>query len=522
VKTKNWLGAGVLAGMMALATASAEDPPAAKPPKGWSEYIPASKAFAVWLPEGGRRSERSRDATFGGARLKISMVVVQKDNIIYRAEQVSLPVKAGEKVDATAALEAFRDAFVKDVNGLVTSDSDIKLGKMPGKEYVMDAGKTKQAKLRVYVAGPRVYMLSMIGTKEQIESDSAKMYFDSFKHQGMVKEDGTSTGTAGTPAGTASNRGPRTVGGGGDKESSDKAPEGGYLVGVEIGLGKFGPNDVVRAARPIFRVGDKDSTGTQFGTQLDRVVKVVAKPGYAVGALKIKAGLTVDGFSITFMKAADGKLDPKDSYESEWIGGKGGGAPVNVGGDGTLVVGLLVRASDKDATGLGLMYFGEKVAVGKPTQILGGGNDSDFKESGNNGSLLVGMEIGLGKFFNNDVVHAMRPVFREGGKDVLGEQRGTEVARVVKAVAKPGYAVGAITVKAGAGVDGLSITFMKVTESGGLDPKDSYESDWIGGKGGGGPTRLAGDGTPVVGVTGKANNKDLTGLGLLLKEPEKK
>ncbi|MBN9576981.1 MAG: hypothetical protein J0H26_01320, partial [Alphaproteobacteria bacterium] len=54
---------------------------------------------------------------------------------------------------------------------------------------------------------------------------------------------------------------------------------------------------------------------------------------------------------------------------------------------------------------------------------------------------------------------------REGGKEVLGEQRGTELNRVVRVVAKPGYAVGAITTKSGLGLDGFSVTFMKVREN---------------------------------------------------------
>ena len=71
---------------------------------------------------------------------------------------------------------------------------------------------------------------------------------------------------------------------------------------------------------------------------------------------------------------------------------------------------------------------------------------------------------------------------------------------------------------AGLTVDGMSITFMKIAPGGILDPNDSYESAWIGGMGGGGPVRLGGDGTPVIGVIGKSNNADMTGLGLLLRQ----
>src|SRR5207245_11211787 len=135
--------------------------------------------------------------------------------------------------------------------------------------------------------------------------------------------------------------------------------------------------------------------------------------------------------------------------------------------------------------------------VGGKTKIQGGAFDPEFGESAPDGGLLVGFEIGLQKFFNNDVVRAMRPIFRVGDKETLGTQRGTNLSRVVKVVAKPGYAVGAVTAKAGLTVDGMSVTFMKITPAGRLDPNDAYESDWIGGRGGGAPMRLGGDGTPV-------------------------
>jgi predicted Zn finger-like uncharacterized protein len=140
-----------------------------------------------------------------------------------------------------------------------------------------------------------------------------------------------------------------------DPEFSEKGPEGGLLVGFEVGLGKFINNDIVKAVRPIYRVGDKDSLGKQQGTEIARIVKVLAKPGYAVGAITLKTALGVDGFSLTFMKVANGRLDPKDAYESEWVGGKGGHPPVILSGQGALVIGLLGKANMKDVTGLGLL-----------------------------------------------------------------------------------------------------------------------------------------------------------------------
>ena len=158
---------------------------------------------------------------------------------------------------------------------------------------------------------------------------------------------------------------------------------------------------------------------------------------------------------------------------------------------------------------------GPAVANAKTTKIRGGGgNDPEFYDVEPGGGILVGFEIGLGKFVNNSVVKAICPLYRDGNREFIGSRHGVDFSSVVKVVAKPNYAVGAITVKTGLGVDGLSVTFMKI-DGQRLDPQDAYESDWIGGKGGNGPVKLGGDGTQVFGLCGKCNRRDVNGLGLI-------
>ena len=151
-----------------------------------------------------------------------------------------------------------------------------------------------------------------------------------------------------------------------------------------------------------------------------------------------------------------------------------------------------------------------------PTQIFGGGIDPQFRDAAPAKGLLVGFDVGLGKWAGNDVVYAIRPVFvTSEGQEILGQQHGADTSRVTRVKAKSGYAVGAVTVKTVLAVDGLSVTFMKIDKDR-LNPKDAYESDWIGGKGSGPQTRLGGDGTAILGIVGKQNSRDFTGLGLLL------
>jgi S1-C subfamily serine protease len=151
------------------------------------------------------------------------------------------------------------------------------------------------------------------------------------------------------------------------------------------------------------------------------------------------------------------------------------------------------------------------------TRIMGGAFDPQFRDEAPNGGLLIGFDVGLGKFFDNDIIAAVQPFYGTATGEQPGKRYGTNFGRVVTVRAKPGYAVGAITAKAGLTMDGFSVTFMRITGAA-LDPADSYQSEWIGGKGGGGETLLGGGGTPIIGIVGKSNNRDCTGIGLLLKQ----
>jgi hypothetical protein len=61
---------------------------------------------------------------------------------------------------------------------------------------------------------------------------------------------------------------------------------------------------------------------------------------------------------------------------------------------------------------------------------------------------------------------------------------------------------------------------MKVKGDGTLDPKDSYESEWVGWNGEMSLSRSSGGGTPVVGLVGKIVGTQTTALGLLFKGQE--
>jgi hypothetical protein len=153
------------------------------------------------------------------------------------------------------------------------------------------------------------------------------------------------------------------------------------------------------------------------------------------------------------------------------------------------------------------------------TKELGSGN-IPFRDIPPRGAILTGFDVTYGNFASNLVVKSIQPLYRTIDSNLAGSIHGYPSAVSKRVQAKRGYAVGAVTVKAGLGIDGFSVTFMKI-ENGGLNTNDSYVSEWLGGRGGGKETTLAGDGSLVVGIFGGVSNDrklakvQLRSLGLL-------
>jgi S1-C subfamily serine protease len=344
-----------------------EPGPAGPVPAGWKEFTPRDNAFTVWIPEKAQRqSERERTLTIRTSKLKMTQLTVElPGGLLYTVDRLVLPSEISTALKRSEIERIFHEKMLEEFGGKVTGERECKMGSIPGRELTVESG-LKMGRIRLFVAGGgRVFILQVAGSAGDVEKPATDTFLNSCRiptapPKAPSPGPGPGPGVTGprpgpgpaAPAGTAT----KIMGGTFDPEFKDAGPEGTLLAGLEIGLGKFFDNDVVRAVRPIFRKDGSDTLGTQHGTEIDRVVKAVAKPGYAIGAITVTAGLTVDGLSITFMKVVDGKLDPRDAYESEWIGGKGGGGPEKLTGNGTPVVGIVGKVNDKDVTGLGLLF----------------------------------------------------------------------------------------------------------------------------------------------------------------------
>lgn len=156
---------------------------------------------------------------------------------------------------------------------------------------------------------------------------------------------------------------------------------------------------------------------------------------------------------------------------------------------------------------------------------LGGSTQDRTRKDG---SFLVGLKLGLGKFTDREVVYAVAPIFSTPDGNAEDKPIGlfadvrvgkkvtkSQVKRKVTVTAKPGYAVAGVTVKQGMLMDSIEVQFARITD-GKLDLSDTYSSDPYGDGKTAGVTTLRSNGSPVVGIAGREQGGSCSGIGLVL------
>jgi serine/threonine protein kinase/WD40 repeat protein len=174
-----------------------------------------------------------------------------------------------------------------------------------------------------------------------------------------------------------------------------------------------------------------------------------------------------------------------------------------------------VAKSADDGTLFGGIEAAVKGGTTARSRMLGGSaGETDFLDVPGEGGLLTGLIIGIDSANGQGCVKSLQPIYSTRKGRVLGSVHG-EMPRFLHNVeAKPGYAVGSVTIQArGVWLDALAVTFMAIDGTR-LDPGRFYQQGWFGDARGKPPISLVGEGTPIVGIFGKVN-RITSGLGLV-------
>ncbi len=104
---------------------------------------------------------------------------------------------------------------------------------------------------------------------------------------------------------------------------NDRAPSGGFLVGLRIGVDdRFGS---ILNIRSIFQVGNRCTYGEIHGPSGGQPHEIVGKPGFAIGGLLLTTSISIRSIQAIFLRVNNiGQLDPSDRYDSNIVGHESG------------------------------------------------------------------------------------------------------------------------------------------------------------------------------------------------------
>lgn len=134
------------------------------------------------------------------------------------------------------------------------------------------------------------------------------------------------------------------IGGTGGSAFRNVNRQGQPLIGVRFSMGSWAGKAALRQFDPIFERGPSRGFGEP----------AIAREGYAVGGLNVEASPYVAAVQLVYMRLQpDGRLDPSDTYTSDWLGTRSDAPARSLGGNGAPAIGVQGRrAAILDAVGL--------------------------------------------------------------------------------------------------------------------------------------------------------------------------
>jgi hypothetical protein len=152
--------------------------------------------------------------------------------------------------------------------------------------------------------------------------------------------------------------------------------KGGILIGFDVGVRGPAKREIITALRPIYRTASGLSYGRAYGrfsntlangkrAAKDRTVRVVelrARAGLAVGGIKMRTGLGIDGLALHYHRITGDRLEETPTSRSAWVGNEVGGSPNELSTRGQPIVGVIGHLNDGGDAVIALGFLHLKVA----------------------------------------------------------------------------------------------------------------------------------------------------------------
>jgi hypothetical protein len=151
--------------------------------------------------------------------------------------------------------------------------------------------------------------------------------------------------------------------------------QGALLIGFDVGVGKVQNKlEVITGIWPIYRTAEGDAQSRAYGMfpsadprakprkptgmVARQIVRLHARAGYAVGAIRLRTGPRIHALSVTFCRIAERSLNAEQSYHSEWVGDlRGGAQEESLESGGAPALGVYGNLEESQVVGLGLIFL---------------------------------------------------------------------------------------------------------------------------------------------------------------------
>lgn len=151
---------------------------ACAPELDWREVAVPEAHFSVLLPGRAQRESRTLDTAAGALTMTLYASSLKQGTMGVAYTDYPARTLAAER--GRAAVDAARDALLRNIGATAHSEQEVRIAGEPGREIYAE-GRAGVLKARFVVAGDRLYEIAYVGTRGSVAMADIDLFLTSFK-----------------------------------------------------------------------------------------------------------------------------------------------------------------------------------------------------------------------------------------------------------------------------------------------------------------------------------------------------
>ena len=144
----------------------------------WKLFTPKEGGFSILFP--GTPAENKQETKTSAGTIAVTYFVLERGGITYVASYSVFPKESMKARSEEKRLDNARDGAVASAKGKLEDQRNIKLGKYPGRELLIQ-GEKNFVRSRIFAVENRLYQTMVVSKKENAHAADAAKFLESFK-----------------------------------------------------------------------------------------------------------------------------------------------------------------------------------------------------------------------------------------------------------------------------------------------------------------------------------------------------